>query len=194
MIFVLCFQLLFNPADYFYCVISVGSGCCNKQSPRDHWIHKGTQSRQGSDIINCCVFKINHKSISSFIMIDVVLFLCPFYFFMFIDCDVLSTSWIQVESPACLNSEVEQSRCNKMDLHQLPGSLYSSPQPYSVTAIGLDQNPSSFSADDKIIEKLSVPNQIGQKIHPFISILNIALTSNVCLTDASTCLCYQFFI
>ena len=41
-----------------------------------------------------------------------------------------------------------------MDLHQLPGSLYSSPQFYSVTARGLDQDPSSCSADDKMIEKL----------------------------------------
>ena len=41
-----------------------------------------------------------------------------------------------------------------MDLHQLPGLLYSSPQLYSVTARWLDQDPSSCSADDKMIEKL----------------------------------------
>ena len=60
-----------------------------------------------------------------------------------------------------------------MDLHQLPGSLYSSPQLYSVMARGLGQDPSSCSADDKMIEKLicTLPDRV--KIHPFISILNM---------------------
>ena len=43
-----------------------------------------------------------------------------------------------------------------MDLHQLPGLLYSSLQLYSVTARGLDRDPSSCSADDKMIEKLKI--------------------------------------
>ena len=47
-------------------------------------------------------------------------------------------------------------RRNKMDLHQLPGSLYSFPQLYSVIARELGQDTSSCSADDKMIEKLIV--------------------------------------
>ena len=71
-----------------------------------------------------------------------------------VTCIRYSTSQIWVERPARRKSKSKQSRCNKMDLHQLPGSLYSSPQLYSITARRLDQDPSSCSADYNMIEKL----------------------------------------
>ena len=78
-----------------------------------------------------------------------------------------------------------------MDLHQLPGPLYSSPQPYSVTAGGLGQDPSSCSADDKNDWKTDVYfTRSGQKYTPlFLS----STWANICLRDPSTCSCYHIF-
>ena len=94
--------------------------------------------------------------------------------------------------PAHRKSEPEQSRCNKMDLHQLPGSLYSFPQLYSFMARGLDQDPSSCSADDKMIEKLIFTLQDRTEDTPLYLYPQWAHASDICLTDASTCLCFQF--
>ena len=98
-----------------------------------------------------------------------------------------------VERPTRRKSEAKQCRCNKMDLHQLHGSLYSSPQLYSILAWWLGQDPFSCSADDKMIEKLvCIPYQIGRNYTPLSLSSTWALASNICLKDPSTCSCYHF--
>ena len=93
--------------------------------------------------------------------------------------------------PCLPKSEAKQSRCNEMDLHQLPGSLCSSPQLYSITAGDLVKIHLLAVQTTRWLKYWYVPYQIGQKYTPLPLSSTWSLPSNICPRDASTCSCYH---